>query len=238
MDLGLAGVMLAAAISSTNFQLARDGAQLFRAAVGMAMVRDIIDALAGLRVDCAGTRLFDVPALRSTLDARSPVGALVASMMGDAARPVRAILFDKTPAANWSLGWHQDRVIAVRERIEVAGFGPWTRKASMIHVAPPFDLLARMTTLRLHLDPVTADNAPLLIAPGSHRLGRIAEDGMADAVARCGVFACLAAAGDAWLYATPILHASEAARVPGRRRVLQVDYAVGDLPGGLAWLGI
>lgn len=57
-------------------------------------------------------------------------------------------------------------------------------------------------------------------------------------VASCGTAACLAEPGDVWLYATPILHASEAAKAPLRRRVLQVDYAVDDLPGGLEWLGI
>jgi hypothetical protein len=221
-----------------DLEFARDGGQRIAGAVDGPTLQEISNILSEFPTDRAGTRLFDIPGMAPVLDAGGPVSALVSSMMGGAARPVRAILFDKTPAANWSLAWHQDRVIAVCERIEVAGFGPWTRKAGMIHVAPPFELLARMTTLRLHLDPVTADNAPLLIAPGSHRLGRVAEDDMTDAVARCGVFACLAAAGDAWLYATPILHASEAARVPGRRRVLQVDYATGDLPGGLAWLGI
>ena len=55
---------------------------------------------------------------------------------------------------------------------------------------------------------------------------------------RCGTAVCEAEAGDVWLYATPILHASEAAKVPTRRRVLQVDYAAGDLPGGLEWAGV
>jgi hypothetical protein len=76
------------------------------------------------------------------------------------------------------------------------------------------------------------------VAPGSHHLGRIAEGEIDAAVARCGVASCEAEAGDVWLYATPILHASEAAVAPRRRRVLQVDYAVGNLPGGLQWLGI
>jgi hypothetical protein len=48
----------------------------------------------------------------------------------------------------------------------------------------------------------------------------------------------LAEAGDVWAYSTPILHASERATEPTHRRVLQVDYAVGELPGGLAWLGV
>jgi ectoine hydroxylase-related dioxygenase (phytanoyl-CoA dioxygenase family) len=151
---------------------------------------------------------------------------------------VRAILFDKTEAANWSLGWHQDRTIAVEERIDVEGFGPWTMKAGLQHVTPPFAILADMVTLRVHLDPVPAGNAPLLIAPGSHRFGRIAEDDIAGIVDRCGRMACIAEGGDIWLYATPILHASEASHEPQRRRVLQVDFAAIRLPGGLRWLGI
>ena len=95
-----------------------------------------------------------------------------------------------------------------------------------------------MTTLRVHLDPVPETNAPLLIAPGSHRLGRIPEAEVTGVVAQCGVYACLAWPGDAWLYSTPILHASEAAKAPLRRRVLQVDYAIDGLPGGLQWLGV
>src|SRR5262249_52803550 len=137
-----------------------------------------------------------------------------------------------------SLGWHQDRSIAVAERIEVDGFGPWTVKDGLLHVAPPFELLVRMVTLRVHLDPVPATNAPLLIARGSHRLGRICETEIPRALQPCTAAACLADVGDIWLYATPILHASQAALEPARRRVLHVDFAVGDLPGGLKWLGI
>ena len=151
---------------------------------------------------------------------------------------MRAILFDKTAAANWALPWHQDRVIAVRERIEVEGFGPWSRKHGAVHVAPPFPLLARMLTLRVHLDPVPETNAPLLVAPGSHRRGRIAETDVPAIVAACGAVPCLADPGDIWLYATPILHASDRATAVNRRRVLQVDYSADALPGGLEWLGV
>ena len=158
--------------------------------------------------------------------------------MTAAARPVRAILFDKTAATNWALGWHQDRVIAVRERVETPGFGPWTRKHGALHVAPPFELLARMLTLRVHLDPVPATNGPLLVAPGSHRLGLVPQGEIAAVVERCGTAACLAEAGDIWAYSTPILHASERVHTPAHRLVLQVDYAAEDLPGGLEWLGL
>lgn len=108
----------------------------------------------------------------------------------------------------------------------------------MQHVEPPFELLAGMVTLRVHLDDVPHGNAPLRIAPGSHREGRIPIERYDEVVQRYGVIECLADAGDIWLYATPILHASEASRILKRRRVLQVDYSADDLPEGLAWLGV
>jgi hypothetical protein len=216
----------------------RDGAQLFPSALSQAALQGIFNALADVPMKRAGVRLHGIAALRQFLDVSGPVGTVAASVLGPPCRPVRAILFDKTAASNWSLGWHQDRTIAVAERIEVEGFGPWTIKDGLIHVAPPFDLLARKATLRVHLDPVPETNAPLLIALGSHRLGRIPEREVPHVVQRCGTFACLAHAGDIWLYATPILHASDAASEPARRRVLQVDFAVDDLPGGLRWLGV
>jgi ectoine hydroxylase-related dioxygenase (phytanoyl-CoA dioxygenase family) len=95
-----------------------------------------------------------------------------------------------------------------------------------------------MVTLRAHLDDVPATNAPLLIAPGSHTLGRIPVSDIDEIVKRCGTRSCLAVAGDVWLYATPILHASEAASAPTSRRVLQVDFAAEALPNGLEWLGV
>jgi ectoine hydroxylase-related dioxygenase (phytanoyl-CoA dioxygenase family) len=88
------------------------------------------------------------------------------------------------------------------------------------------------------LDAVPTDNAPLLVVPGSHRMGRIPEADIAAAVERCGTAACLAGPGDIWLYATPILHASGASGPHPHRRVLQIDYAAGALPGGLEWLGL
>ena len=167
-----------------------------------------------------------------------PIGRIPASVLGPECFPVRAIFFDKSASQNWSLGWHQDRTIAVRQRVDAAGFGPWTIKSGMVHVEPPFDLMAGLMTVRVHLDAVPATNAPLLVAPGSHKRGRISAAEIPDVVRECGIVCCLAEAGDIWLYATPILHASESAAEPRHRRVLQVDYAAGELPGGLQWLGV
>ena len=174
------------------------------------------------------------PALESLLH---PAHQIARHHLGAAARPVRAIFVDKSAGKNWSLGWHQDRTIAVAARRDVPGFGDWTVKQGIPHCVPPFDLLTRTLTLRVHLDEVDEANAPLLVSPGTHAR-RWSEPDIPAAIAAHGSFACLAAAGDAWAYATPILHASERARAPRRRRVLQLLYAAEDLPGGLAWLGI
>jgi ectoine hydroxylase-related dioxygenase (phytanoyl-CoA dioxygenase family) len=216
----------------------QNGAQRFAGALGAADLAALEAALASLPPDKAGIRLTGIAALASILAVDGVIGAVAAAVLGAGARPVRAVLFDKTPRTNWQLGWHQDRTIAVRSKVETDGYGPWSVKAGLPHVAPPFALLAGMVTLRAHLDPVGADNAPLLVAPGSHRLGRIPEAEVVEAVARCGSAMCLAERGDIWLYSTPILHASDAAAIPTRRLVLQVDYAAVDLPAGLAWLGV
>ncbi len=218
--------------------LSRDGALHFRAVLKALDLRALEDALVRLPLDQAGIRLHGISALRPFLVSSGLVGKVAASVLGEASKPVRAILFDKTASTNWSLPWHQDRTIAVEKRLEVEGFGPWTLKSGLLHVAPPFDVLARMVTLRVHFDSVSEANAPLLIAPGSHRLGQIPESELKAVVEACGIATCLAEAGDVWLYSTPIVHSSEAARAPTRRRVLQVDFAVGDLPGGLKWLGV
>lgn len=195
-------------------------------------------AIADLPADEAGLRLHGVRALRPLLAGTGCIGSLAADVLGPGARPVRAILFDKTAKTNWSLAWHQDRTICVRDRRDVEGFGPWTIKQGLHHVSPPADLLAGMVTLRVHLDDVPETNAPLLVAPGSQALGMVPEAEITDVVDRCGTQRCLAQGGDVWLYATLILHASQAAQVPGRRRVLQIDYAACELPGGLEWLGV
>lgn len=199
----------------------------------------LLDAghLSGLRelaVDGPGARLQD-PRLPSFI---APATRAAQRLIGDAAFPVRAVLFDKTADANWAVAWHQDRTIVVSARRETEGFGPWSRKDGLQHVAPPIGILEGMATLRLHLDPCGADNSPLKVAVGSHRLGRIAARQVAARAAEHPLLTCLAEAGDVWAYSTPILHASERAKVPSRRRVLQIDYAAIELPNDLRWAGI
>lgn len=212
-------------------QLDGDGAQLFPAAFSQAEVAALARLLS-LPQDRPGARLGPTPGLAALI---GPADSIAAAVLGPSARAVGAKLFDKSSVRNWALGWHQDRTIPVRERLEVPGFGQWTVKAGIDHCVPPFDILERSLTIRIHLDPVGQANAPLLVAPGSHRLGIVAERDIPAAVSRRAVRACLADAGDAWAYSTLILHASDRALAPARRRVLQLLYSATLLPDGLEW---
>lgn len=48
---------------------------------------------------------------------------LVQGILGPKAFPFRATLFDKSPAANWFVVWHQDTALPLRDRIETPGWG-------------------------------------------------------------------------------------------------------------------
>lgn len=52
-----------------------------------------------------------VPTVRR-LAQEGPLAELAREVLGEGARPVKAILFDKVEAANWKVPWHQDRRVA------------------------------------------------------------------------------------------------------------------------------
>lgn len=152
------------------------------------------------------------------------------------ARAVRGLLFDKTPDANWHVPWHQDLVVAVAERHEVAGWGQWSIKAGAHHVEAPPDALARMATLRLHVDACGADAGPLRVVPGSHRLGRLRNPDIKRLRTERSTHICLATAGSALAMRPLLVHASSSATVPCHRRVLHLEFAPENLlPPPLAW---
>lgn len=221
-----------------HHQLQTRGAERVRNALSADQLAAIEIALSNVPTDTAGVRLTGNDRLRDLLGPHSVPGQLASAAAGHSAFPVRAVLFDKGSDNNWGLGWHQDRTIVVAARVETEGFGPWSMKAGLQHVAPPFEVLEAMITMRIHLDPVDKDNAPLLVLPTSHRMGQLSEADVKIVADQTPSSACLAERGDIWVYSTPIVHASKPANRPSRRRVLQVDFAYQSLPGGLEWLGL
>jgi hypothetical protein len=210
-----------------------DGFQLIAAVLDDEARRELAEALGP--ADGAGRRgLLAIPTVAALVRSERLL-ELVRPFVGPAARPVRAIYFDKSPNANWFVPWHQDLTIAVRERVDAPGFGPWSVKAGVPHVQPPVEFLAQMLAVRLHLDPADETNGALRVLAGSHLCGWLAPDEIADWRARGAEVVCTAAAGDALLMRPLLLHASSKSTSPCSRRVLHIEYAGFDLPAGIAW---
>lgn len=165
-----------------------------------------------------------------------PVRALVEPVLGREAIPVKGILFDKTPQANWKVAWHQDTTICVRERIEVPGFSAWSVKDGVLNVQPPDDVLSSIMAIRLHLDDCDADNGALRVLPGSHVAGRLSAAQIDQWCAERSAVTCEVGQGGALLLRPLTLHASPVARNPRHRRVIHLEFAAVGLPGGLAWV--
>ena len=165
----------------------------------------------------------------------SAVLDLVGRVLARTTKLVRSILFDKFPGANWNVAWHQDLTIAVEQRIDVEGFGPWTTKDGVVSVQPPVAVLESMITLRLHLDDCGPDNGPIRVIPGSHRFGRLSSSHIHELVASETVTECVAESGDVLLMRPLLLHASSKSASPSHRRVLHLDFTDYELPAGLAW---
>jgi ectoine hydroxylase-related dioxygenase (phytanoyl-CoA dioxygenase family) len=188
-------------------------------------------ALRALDAACA---LQEKPGHRLILQPPEELSAQAAQLL-PGARPVRVIAFNKSQAHNWTLPWHQDRVIALRERVETPGFTNWTNKAGIWHAEPPIELLERMLFARIHLDPADAENGCLQLALGTHARGRIAAAD-AEAIANAApIEDCLAERGDVLLAKALILHRSSPSRTSASRRAIRIDYCAEDLPHTLMW---
>jgi hypothetical protein len=152
----------------------------------------------------------------------------VLAVLGPKAGVVRALFFDKPPEQSWTLPPHRDLTIAVREHRSGTRFSHSTTKAGVPHYEAPPDVLERMLTLRVHLDPMTAENGPLTLVPGSHR-----DEGSArEAVTPLGP------AGDVLAMRPLVVHGSRHTKegTQLRRRVLHLELAaMHELPDGIAW---
>jgi ectoine hydroxylase-related dioxygenase (phytanoyl-CoA dioxygenase family) len=174
------------------------------------------------------------PAVKAITEAPE-IRGLVEPILGGRAFPVRALLFDKLPGANWGVAWHQDLTIAVKQRADVDGFSAWTVKDGVPHVQPPVGVLEGMLTLRLHLDEADEDNGALMVLPGTHALGRLPENWRPPASRAPSPVVCAADAGDVLSFRPLLLHMSRKSRRPAHRRVIQIEFASTPLPLALEW---
>ncbi len=135
------------AIRDVATHVEHDGFAILAETIGPTEISTILSAVQRIgetlmQAPRGGARaLFEhVPEIR-TLALDGLVREAAAAVVGPDCFPVRALFFDKTPAANWKVAWHQDLTIAVRARRDVAGYGPWSSKAGIPHVQPPISVL-------------------------------------------------------------------------------------------------
>lgn len=188
----------------------------------VALIRDVDPLLTELPAGVRGL-VAKVPSV-GALAASATVRSLVASVLGSSFKLVRSILFNKSPATNWQVAWHQDLAIAVNSQQKIDGYSSWSVKEGVVHVQPPVDVLEQMLTVRLHLDSADDTNGALWVSPGSHRLGRLRSSDAPGVAEKNGKHLCAVSAGDALLFRPLILHASRKAASTRPRRVLRLRY--------------
>lgn len=224
-------------------QLSRDGftilAAVFDSEEVDSLASRLITTLEGLsdpavlrsRGRTYGSRnlLEAVPEILNLLH-RPLLSEFATDILGRDAGVVRALFFDKPPGRSWSLPWHRDLTIAVdnNERPSESFRNP-TLKAGVPHVEAPAWLLNEMLTLRVHLDPMTTENGPLWVIPGSH----VGNDSNPEHPMELS-----AAAGDV-LAMRPLLSHSSTMSHPettAHRRVIHIELAgTRVLPDGYKW---
>jgi len=164
----------------------------------------------------------------ATLAGDPQLAEIACSVLGTKSFPFRATLLEKSPTSNWLVVWHQDTALPLRERIEVAGWGPWSVKERIDYAHAPAGVLSQILVLRIHLDDSTADNGPLRVLPRTHTLGVLTDDGIHDLGVRITPVDCVAAKGGVVAMRPLLVHASSKSRTEIPRRVLHIEYAAAD----------
>lgn len=164
------------------------------------------------------------------------VAQLLRSLTGRDLVAVAACLLDSTRTPEISAQWHQDRLVAVRERLDVEGYGPWTTRVGISHVEPPASVLDQMVLVQVHLDDVAADNHALRILPGTHRAGKLTIESVQHFLETQTPVAPLIPRGALVVMRPLLLHATSAWSTTSQHyRVLELTFAPSEAITPLQW---
>ena len=182
----------------------------------------------------AGARhVLNLPVVR-TLANDPRVLETARGFIGATAAPFRATLFEKSPAANWLVVWHQDTALPLRRRTDSAEWGPWSTKGGVLYAHAPAWALQQVIALRIGLDDSLSTNGPLRVLPGTHRAGVLGDDEIERLSREVTPFDCVAPSGSIVAMRPLTLHASSKATSEEPRRVLHIEYgAVLDFGSGI-----
>src|SRR6267378_4583275 len=203
---------------------------------GFAIIPDVLagEDISRLSGDLADAQLHRSRAgVRHALRNRAVAGLaqdsrllrIAKGVLGSKAFPFRATLFDKSPASNWLVVWHQDTALPLRTRANDASWGPWSVKAGVLYAHAPASALATVIALRVHLDDSTEANGPLRVLPGTHSQGVLSDEDIERLARNVTPVDCVAQAGGVIAMRPLTIHASSKASDGNRRRVLHIEYA-------------
>ena len=146
-------------------------------------------------------------------------------ILGPAAIPFRATLFEKLPDSNWLVAWHQDTALPLQERREASGWGPWSIKDGVNYAHAPAKALEKVVALRLHLDDSILNNGPLRVLPATHTKGVLTDEEIFSIAAQTSNVDCLMPIGGIVAMRPLVIHASSKSQTENPRRVLHIEYA-------------
>lgn len=232
----------------SNSQLDHDGYILLEGVYSEEVIclaiERLSDCLQGLPHSSASVRSQNgcIYALRNLLDLfpyakelwkQPPLPELLLQILGADAGLVRGLYFDKPPERSWSLPWHKDLTIAVRDNsFESILFRNPTRKAGVPHIEAPRAVLESMLTLRIHLDEAMEENGALRVLPGSHLCDK--SDDKFDGAGQLIV----ASAGDVLAMRPLLSHCSGNSHpeTQRQRRIIHLEFAANrQLPDQFDW---
>ncbi len=153
------------------------------------------------------------------------------SVLGETASPFRATFFDKSPASNWLVVWHQDTALPLQERREVTGWGPWSLKDAVTYAHAPATALSKILAIRIHLDTSTARNGPLRVLPGTHTRGVLTDDAIHQLATQLSAVDCIVPMGGILTMRPLLIHSSSKSLGKTPRRVLHIEYAASPCVG-------
>jgi hypothetical protein len=136
---------------------------------------------------------------------------------------LQATLFDKSPAHNWRVAFHQDLSVPVRD------------EAGVLFVQLPVSMLERLVVARVHVDDCGSESGALRIVPRSHRFGRLSAPEGEMLRARGGEVLCEVARGGVLLMRPLLLHASARTSTAAPRRVIHFVFGPTELREELSW---
>jgi ectoine hydroxylase-related dioxygenase (phytanoyl-CoA dioxygenase family) len=212
---------------SLEERVANDGFAIIPGVVSECEIADLRAVLdrSELRRSRAGMRHALRNAGVAALARDSRLIAMAQEVLGTAALPFRATLFDKSRTSNWLVVWHQDTALPLREKREAPGWGPWSIKDGVNYAHAPASVLEQVLALRPHLDDSMAENGPLRVLPGTHSLGVLSDEALHDLSTKTVAIDCTVPRGGILVLRPLVVHSSSKSQSNVPRRVLHMECA-------------